>query len=318
MNQEVIFNAEPSGFSPVARAQWISLGEYHEASLDDPAQVAVLARSTVLIVRLARHVGEDLLCRMPALRTLISATTGHDHIDKNALTVRGIRLLSLRGETDFLSTIPSTAEHCLGLILALLRRIPAAVQSVAAGQWQRDRFRGRQMKGRRLGLVGLGRTGRMVAGYAQALGMEVRYFDPHVEVGEWNRADNLHELLAWAEIVSLHVHLTNQTRDMIGSKQIAAMTPGAWFINTSRGGLVDERALVSALKEDRLSGAAMDVLATELQDIEASPLLQAMRAGVNVIITPHIGGATIDAMHACEEFVATRYSETLATSASAD
>ncbi len=311
MIREVIFNAEPLGFSPRARQMWEALGEYHEGDLDTAADDALLARATVLIVRLARRIDGGILERAPALRTVISATTGLDHLDQAAMAARRIDLVSLRGETEFLSTIPSTAEHTLALMLGLLRKLPSAVQSVAAGEWQRDRFRGRQMKGRRLGLVGLGRTGSMVAHYAAALGMDISYYDPHVEQPAYRRHGSLAELLRASEIVSLHVHLTEQTCGMIGMEEIAALADGAWLINTSRGGLVDEQALADAVLGGRLAGVATDVLATELHDIERSPLLRAQRAGANVMITPHIGGATADAMHACEEFIVQKYAGTL-------
>lgn len=303
MSAPIIFNGEPLGYSPIAREMWRVVGEYQEGDLGD-AQSDVLARTTVLIVRLARRIDARVLDRCPRLTMLVSATTGLDHIDVDLVAKRGIELLSLRGETGFLSSIPSTAEHAFGLMLALLRNIVPASASVRAGLWQRDRFRGRQLKGRRLGLVGLGRTGRMVASYAAAFGMRVSYYDPHVIDQDFHRWGNLDELLGGCEIVSLHVHLTEQTQRIIGAPQLQTMPVGAWLINTSRGGLIDERALAAQIRSGRLAGVAVDVLDNELDGIATSPLFQAMRDGYNILITPHLGGATIDAMHECEEFIA--------------
>lgn len=304
---EVVFNAEPLGYSPRARAEWERIGSYHAGALDDPSLGSVREEATVLIVRLARRIDATVLGTFPSLRHLVSATTGLDHIDLDELARRGIRLWCLRGETEFLGTIPSTAEHTMALMLALLRHVPAAVRSVACGEWQRDRFRGRQLKGRRLGLVGLGRTGRMVAGYGQAFGMDVAYFDPNVADPAWRRFDSLDGLLANSEIVSLHVHLDETTRGMIGAGQFERMQTGAWLVNTSRGALVDEAALTASLRAGRLAGAAVDVIEGELGGIESSLLWQAVAEGLPVLITPHVGGATVDAMHQCEEFLAERF-----------
>lgn len=306
---ELIFNAEPLGFSPAARTLWERAGTYVEGAMDDEALANVCAHTTVLIVRLGRRIDAQVLSRFPRLRLVVSATTGWDHLDMDAMRVRGIELLSLRGATAFLSSIPSTAEHTMALLLASLRFIPAAVASVRAGEWQRDRFRGRQLKGRRLGIVGLGRTGRMVAHYASAFGALVAYFDPNVVDGSWERRQSLMALLQDTEILSLHVHLDDSTRKMIGAAELDALPFGARLINTSRGGLVDEAALVERLRTGQVAGAAVDVLADELHGINQSALWRAMDAGLPVIVTPHIGGATLDAMQQCEEFIAGRFHE---------
>jgi D-3-phosphoglycerate dehydrogenase len=311
--QHAIFNAEPLGYSPRARALWETIGSYHEGAIDDPASQAERERATVLVVRLARRIDATVLDAFPRLRWVVSATTGLDHIDADALAARDVRLLSLRGESGFLGTIPSTAEHTMALMLALLRQLPASVRSVALGEWQRDRFRGRQLKDRRLGLVGLGRTGRMVAGYAQAFGMHVGYHDPylgpHAADASWRRHETLQDLLRESEIVSLHVHLDATTRGLIGAAELALLPRGSWLLNTSRGALVDELAVVERLRDGHLAGVASDVLASELDDIARSPLWQAMRDGLPVLVTPHVGGATIDAMRQCEEFIAARFIE---------
>jgi D-3-phosphoglycerate dehydrogenase / 2-oxoglutarate reductase len=304
LNQEVIFNSEPLGFSPNARSVWESFGDYHEGSIENVFNSDVFDSVTVLIVRLARKINAHVLDSFPSLRYVVSATTGHDHLDLSLFERKGIRLISLRGETSFLNTVPSTAEHAFALMLALLRNVPAAVESVARGEWQRDQFRGRQLKDRRLGIVGLGRTGRMMARYAEAFGMRVAYYDPNVAELSFHRFSSLGMLLKFSEIVSLHVHLTDETKQMIGDMEIALMPQSSWIVNTSRGGLVDEEALVAALRVGKIAGVASDVITTEFEKIEESPLWCAMQSGLNVILTPHIAGATWDAMHACEEFIA--------------
>lgn len=307
MMTRVVFNAEPAGFSPAARDLWQQAGEYYEGDLDDPRHADLLVRVTVLIVRLARRIDQRVLDRCPCLKTLVSATTGLDHLDLDLLAKRRIELICLRGETEFLATIPSTAEHAFGMMLALLRNIVPASESVRDGKWQRDRFRGRQLRGRRLGLIGLGRTGRMMATYAAGFDMRVGYYDPHVNDSSIRRFDSLDALLQDSEIVSLHVHLTAHTRAMIGVAELQRMPRGGWLINTSRGGLLDEHALVEHIGAGHVTGAAVDVLDGEIDGITASPLWQAMRDGKNVLITPHLGGATLDAMQQCEDFIASKF-----------
>lgn len=307
MTRSVVYNAEPLGFSPAASGIWKSFAEYIEGSLDDSRLAEARACARVLIVRLARRIDAQVLDGFPKLRWLVSATTGLDHIDQEEVGRRGIEIISLRGETEFLSSIPSTAEHTMALLLALLRSIPAAVASVGRGEWERDRFRGRQLKNRRMGIVGLGRTGRMVAQYASAFGARVAYFDPHVKEVAWEKRTHLPDLLNDSEILSLHVHLDGNTRGMIGARELALLPSGARLVNTSRGALVDEAALVAMLRSRHLAGAAVDVLAHELDDIRSSPLWQAMGDGLPLIVTPHIGGATLDAMNQCEEFIACKF-----------
>lgn len=302
--RRVVYNAEPLGFSPAARAAWEGFGDYVEGAIGSPALAEARDRTEVLIVRLAQCIDAAVLAGFPRLRWLVSATTGLDHLDLDAIAARNIEVVCLRGETEFLSSIPSTAEHTMALLFALLRSIPSAVASVRQGDWDRDRFRGRQLKGRRLGIVGLGRTGRMVARYAKAFDARVAYFDPHVSDDSYEKRASLPDLLRDSEILSLHVHLDESTRDMIGPRELALLPRGARIVNTSRGALIDEAALVASLRSGQVAGAAVDVLAGELEGVRQSALWQAMGEGLPVIVTPHIGGATLDAMNQCEEFIA--------------
>lgn len=303
----MIYNAEPLGFSQAARAKWETLGNYVEGTIDDKTLAGERAQAEILIVRLARRIDASVLCHFPMLRWIVSATTGLDHLDLVMLKARKIKLISLRGEIEFLNDIPSTAEHTMALLLALLRRLPAAVTSVIQGDWERDRFRGRQLKGRKLGIVGLGRTGRMVANYAHAFGAVVVYVDPQVDDRNWARKDSLSDVLRECEIISLHVHLNDSTRHMIGANELAQMPKGAYLINTSRGALIDEFALVDRLRSGHIAGVAVDVLANEIHGVHQSALWQGMLEGLPVIVTPHIGGATQDAMHQCEEYIVDKF-----------
>jgi D-3-phosphoglycerate dehydrogenase len=298
-----IVNVEPYGYSEGAVHQWKEAGWRYHASHWNEINEQKQQNADALIVRLSRKIGKAELDLFPNLKYLLTATTGLDHVDAEELRARNIILISLRGETEFLETIPSTAEHTWALCLALVRQIPCSTDDVKNGNWNRDRFRGYQLKGKQLGIIGLGRTGLKVASYAAVFDMKIAYYDPYVSNSSYFKYDDLSLLLAESDIISIHVHLTDETKGMLNESLIKRMKGGAFLINTSRGGLWDEQALYQLLSERQLGGIATDVLATELEDITLSPLWRAMQEGKPVIITPHIGGATWDAMWNCEEFI---------------
>lgn len=303
-----ILNAEPLDYCNEARAILSHLGEVVEAPLGRTELLAQLPSYEVLIVRLAHQVDRDVIDAGRRLRAIVTATTGLDHIDVDYAQSKGITVLSLRGEPNFLATVSATAEHTWALLLALLRRIPHAFGAAKRGEWNRNAFRGHELDGKRLGLIGLGRIGRKVARYGLAFGMEVAAYDPYAV--EWiepvERFNTLADLLRRSDVLSLHIPLNNQTRGMIDSEQLSWLPAGSVVINTSRGEIVNEMALTDALEHKHLSGAAMDVLAHE-RDPERrrlSPLLAYARTHDNLIITPHIGGATHESMAKTEVFMA--------------
>lgn len=304
--REVILNVEPFGFSARAVEGWKKLGTYTAGSWQD-VESGKAVDVSVLIVRLARFVGKPLLEKLPSLKYIVTATTGLDHLDAEEIKARKIKVLSLRGEDDFLRTIPSTAEHTWALLMALVRKIPQACHDVQTGHWQRDKFRGHQLQGKTLGIIGLGRTGTQVAQFAAAFKMPVKYHDPYAHFSGLEKVDSLVELVASCDIISLHVHLSDETRNLMNSSVWQQVKPGLFFINTSRGGLVDEVSLVEALKDGRVAGVASDVLATEQHNFKDSYLYTAFLSGQNVILTPHLGGATWEAMNTCEEFMVSEF-----------
>ncbi|MCL4555085.1 MAG: hydroxyacid dehydrogenase, partial [Actinobacteria bacterium] len=234
--------------------------------------------------------------------------TGLDHVDVDYARSRGIAVLSLRGETEFLRTIPATAEHTWALLLALMRQIPQASTSVRHGEWHRDWFRGHDLCGKRLGIVGLGRIGEKVAQFGLAFDMHVAAYDPHrndwpVDVLE---CKSLKELLSRSDALTVHVPLNDETRRMIGQDELALLPRMAVVVNTSRGEVLDETSLVNALKVGHLAGAALDVICNERDDLarQSGGLLEYARKHSNLLITPHIGGATEESMARTEVFMA--------------
>jgi D-3-phosphoglycerate dehydrogenase len=301
-----VYNAEPLGYSKTAVDKWNQLGfNYIGGSWAEVEDNSQFEDVEVLIVRLAKRVDNSILKRFPNLEYLVSATTGHDHIDIDALKNRSVKLISLRGHDEFLRTIPSTAEHTWALLMALIRNIPGANNDVLKGNWNRDNFRGYQLKDKVLGIIGYGRTGQKVAHYADAFGMEVVFFDPYVNSTKSNhiKVERLEYLLVKSDVISLHVHLTPDTENLLNETNLSFIQKGAFLINTSRGKVLDEAAVCKSLSSGNIAGIAVDVLTTELTDIQKSELWLMQQRGENIIITPHIGGATWDAMHACEDYV---------------
>jgi len=242
-----------------------------------------------LIVRSGTQADAELLEAADSLEVIGRAGVGLDNIDVQVATRRGIAVLNAPAGNSI-----STAELAFGLMLAVARRIPEADRSIREGRWDRAALRGVQIQGKVLGVVGAGRIGARVIRRARAFGMEVLVSDPFLTE---ERAAALHaerldlaELLARADFVTLHVPLTDATRGLIGADQLAMMKPDAFLINAARGGLVDGEALAAALREERLAGAALDVVAEE-----PLPADHPLRDTPRLVMTPHLGSVTAEA-----------------------
>jgi len=245
-----------------------------------------------LIVRNRTQVTADLIARAPALKIVGRLGVGLDNIDLQACQDRGVQVAPATGANSV-----SVAEYVMGAIFSLHRPITAAFDAVAQGLWPRTQMIGRELAGQTLGLVGMGEIATEVAKRANAFGMQIVYFDPYVSPASIARQvpcqpmANLEAMLACADCVSLHVPLNDATRNLINADRLQTMKPGALLINTARGGVVDEPALVDALVSGHLGGAAMDVFVDE-------PMGQArgqLFAGVQrLILTPHIAGVTVE------------------------
>ena len=241
-----------------------------------------------LVVRSRTKVDAEVISRASRLKIIGRPGTGLDNIDTRAANARGIEVVN---SPD--SLVEAVAEHVVGLMLALARNIPAADASVKAGRWEKERFVGSELKGKTLGIAGLGRIGRRVAEISRALGMSLLGYDV-IEVPQETLASlgcrivDLDTLFASSDFVTLHVPLTSETRHMVDQRRLSLMRKNAIIINTSRGEVIDEHALAQALMDGTIGGAALDVFETEPPgpEIVGSP---------NVVTTPHIGGQTEDA-----------------------
>lgn len=276
--------------------------------LPDPAHdsTALLAGIDAGFAPLGYRFDAAKMDQCPRLKAIISNTTGVPHIDLEAATARGIRVLSLADDQEFLNRITPTAEHAIGLMLALTRRTPWAHQAVLDGSWDRRPFGAPAMLSRlNLGVVGYGRLGRLVARYGAAFGMGVRFYDHATKVSEppAEQVSSLAELFAWSDVISLHLPANAATHKMIDAELLRHCKKGAVLINTARGELVDEVALLDFLESGRLGGAALDVLDGEFVpgfDSTDHALVKYASTHDNLLLTPHIGGSTVDAWRETE------------------
>jgi len=242
-----------------------------------------------LLCLLTDRIGADLLSGCPSLRVISSCSVGVDHIDLDAARSRGIRV----GNTPGVLT-ETTADLTFGLMLAASRRVGEAERFVRAGawtperRWELDMFLGRDLHGATLGLIGLGPIGQAVARRAQGFGMRVLGWTRTPRELPGVEPVDLEELLGQSDFVSVHVALSDETRGLLDEAALSAMKPGAILVNTARGGIVDEAALVASLRAGHLAAAALDVFSEE--PIQSDhPLLELD----NVVLTPHIGSASV-------------------------
>lgn len=257
--------------------------------VDQPERLrSLLGDCSALIVRNRTQVRGALLEAAPRLRVVGRLGVGLDNIDVAACAARNIRVCPATGANDL-----AVAEYVVCAAMLLLRRAWFATAAVAAGKWPRMELIGQELAGKHLGLVGFGAIARLTAHKALALGMTVAAYDPFVDPSSdaWRSVERLElaPLLSTSDVISLHTPLTAQTRHLIDAGAIARMRPGSILINAARGGVLDESALLAALRSRHLGGAALDVFESEPLTTAAG---EAWRDLPNLLLTPHIAGVT--------------------------
>ncbi|MFB3093956.1 MAG: phosphoglycerate dehydrogenase, partial [Dehalococcoidia bacterium] len=241
-----------------------------------------------LIVRSETHLTREVIEAAGKLQVIGRAGIGVDNIDVQAATEKGVVVVNAPT-----GNIISAAEHTIALILTLARHIPEANASLKGGRWERKRFLGLEVRGKTLGIIGLGQVGSEVARKARGLEMRVVAHDPFVPDERARSLGveliSLEELLRQSDFLTIHTTLTEGTRHLLGEDELRQMKPTARIINTARGGIVDEGALDAALKDGRLAGVALDVFETE--PLTSHPLFENEKA----VVTPHLGASTAEA-----------------------
>lgn len=251
---------------------------------------AALRASDALICRSQPKLTAEYFEDVGKLRAVARAGVGVDNIDVPAATRKGVVVMNTPGGNTV-----SAAEHTIALLLALARRIPAADAVMKAGGWDRNKFVGTEVAGKTLGVIGLGRIGREVARRAKAMDMRVIALDPFVTAAKaaelgYDTAANLDDLLPKVDFLTLHVPLGQDTKSLIGARELGLMKKSARILNVARGGIVDEKALADALTAGTIAGAGVDVFTAE-PIVADNPLLKAP----NVVLTPHLGASTLEA-----------------------
>ncbi len=262
---------------------------WDRSGIDRSELKTVIGNADILIVRSRTEVDADLLNSTTQLKLVIRAGIGLDNVDVEAATNRGVIVMNAPT-----GNIVTTAEHTLALMFTATRHVAQADASLRQGKWEKKKFQGNELRGKTLGLIGLGNIGRTVAERALGLSMKVVAFDPFVnaeKAAQMNiRLLTLDDLLATSDYVSVHVPLIPSTKHLLNTERLGKMKKGAYLINCARGGIVDETALVAALERGHLAGAALDVFETE--PLPANhPLLKRN----DVVLTPHLGASTDEA-----------------------
>lgn len=275
----------------------------------EPPDEAILRRRLrefdAYIATLEVRLTAELIESAPRLKVVVTPSTGWDHIDLAHLRARGIGFLSLKEHTDFLDRVTCTAEMGWALLLAAVRRLPWSFDAAKRGDWARNRYRGYQLSGKTMGILGYGRLGRIMARQARGFAMRVIACDIKTVTPETGVAIvDFETLLRESDVLSVHVHMTEENVGLLGAREFAKMKPGAFLVNTSRGRVIDESALLEALESGRLGGAGLDVIDGEWRkDLAEHPLIAYARTHENLVISPHTGGVTYEAQRLTLEFM---------------
>ena len=263
-----------------------------------------------LLIRFNTIIGESILNSDSKIKSIISPTTGLDHIDLEAAKRNKVKVYHLRGEKSFLKEVSGTAELTIGLMLSLLRKIPQSFEAVKKGEWEPGPFRGNEVSKKKIGVVGCGRLGVKVSRVAVALGMDVFAYDPNISrfPAGVTQINSLMKLLSKVDILTLHTPLLSDTKHLISTKEIEQMKDGVVIINTSRGSIISTQAFLDGLEKGKIKGAAIDVMEDEHSIGKTSHLLiDYANNHDNLLITPHIGGATYESVEKTDLFILKKY-----------
>jgi D-3-phosphoglycerate dehydrogenase len=276
------------------------------ASMQDIVEITTLPNDRVTVLKaikefdacipaLSIRVDREFIDNAVNLKGIFTPSTGLDHIDLEYAKEKNVKVFGMKNDREFLDNVTATAECALGLLLGVVRKLPWGFAAALNGNWARDRYRGHQLSGKTMGILGYGRLGSIMADYAKALRMDVIACDIKKIDNPAIRQVTFSELLNRSDVISIHIHLNQENRHLINSSAFAAMKPGVVIINTSRGAIIDETAFIEALENGRVSAAGLDVIDGEwLEDTTRHPLIQYAAKHENLLISPHVGGVTFE------------------------
>ncbi|MDB2369502.1 hypothetical protein N9W92_00990 [Planktomarina temperata] len=296
---------EPEGFSVKVIDKLKARSENVFFGLDDATHCDIV---DVIFVRLSRYIDTKFVNKFKNLKFIVSPTTGYTHFSSEILNSQSFKVLTLKNKTNELSAITSTPELAWGLMLSLVRNIPSANCDVIKGNWCRDKFKGKQISGLKIGIIGFGRVGQKLAEYAKAFGSEVVWTDlknvtcdPDLLV----RQVDLCTIASSCDVIFVTASYTLGDKYIIDKNFLSEVKRKPFIINVSRANLLDEEATLRSLEMGRISGVAADVIdGDEIMDIQTSRLWRAAKMMQNVLLTPHIGGCTTQGMEFTEALAA--------------
>ena len=307
MNNKEIMILEPFEFSNSAKEllkKKFKLRTKFDPSKSYPNVIAIF-------VRLKYQIDSKFLNLFPNVKYILSPTTGINHIDLKCISSKKISLISLTNEKRFLKTIPETADFTWGLIIARSRKIVASHSATINNVWERDLFKGNNLKGKKISFVGYGRIAKLMHKYAKAFDMDVQAYDPYVHkfckgVKVFN---SIEKMFIQSDIVSVNSTLSSETENLINKKNMKFLPKTAILINTSRGEILNHNDLLEALETQTIKGAAIDVLPEEQKENNKvkKDLISYAKNNSNLIITPHLGGATYESMSDTENFITKKF-----------
>lgn len=246
------------------------------------------------------QINKHLLDMLPNLKVICTASTGTVHIDKNECSVRNIDIISIAKEIPVLEKISSTAEMSFLLMMAGIRNFVPSIEDVRNGNWDCDKFVGRQINNLNVGIIGYGRLGKMFYKYCEAFNSKIHVYDPYVKIDNLNKVESLKELVEVSDVIAIHVHVTDETKEMINEEVLSYCKCNMIMVNTSRGEIIEEHSMINFLKKNPNSKYYTDVVSSENLDKESSPIYDNFRSGKlnnQIIVTPHVGGVTHDARY---------------------
>ena len=317
-----ILHIEPQRYNAQVRAalEEIAVVDYLDVQTHEQLKTAIGSHPyEALFVKLGIPIDKAILDAAPQLKYIVTPTTGLNHIDQEIAAQRGIIVHSLKGEFEFLANIKSTSEHTWMLLLSLVRRLPQAFLDVKQYHWRREPFLGMELNGKTLGVIGYGRLGRIVAEYGKAFTMRVLVNDTDPEqvknLPEGIEAVDLATLSRESDIVTVHIPSNEENYHFLNENRINAFKKGVVLVNTSRGEILEEKALLKGLQSSHIRGAAIDVIEGDSSwdhgVPEDHPLLEYAKTNENLLITPHIGGYALESIEGTRAFVAKKFIHSL-------
>lgn len=313
-----ILNTFGNTFAPKAKEIINMLGDVDYKNVTQEEFLKIIPEYDVVIVSINPVVDKNVIDKGKKLKFIVEPSNTLENIDVQYAESMGIEVVSLRGESEFLDTITGVAELALGLMIDVNRFTPFAFDSVKKGEWLRENYRGHNLYKKTLGIFGMGRLGNMMARFGKALQMNVIFFDPYVEKSNVSgcKKVSFEELLSKSDIISIHAILTKETENMFDESAFKKIKKSTYVINTARGKIIDEKALLSALENNKIAGFATEVLADELEfdgrGFQKNPLVEYSKTHKNVIIVPHIGGVTQESRENTDIFVAEKLKKIIA------